>query len=357
VKRKIVSIVGARPQFVKLGPLSKQLRRVFREVIVHTGQHYDPGLSDQFFVDLEIPRPDYHLRVGSAGHADQTAHMLKKLEPLLLAEKPDLVVVFGDTNSTLAGALCAVKIQLPLLHVEAGLRSFNRDMPEEINRIVTDHIADHLFAPTRTAMDNLSKEGLCDRSVLSGDIMADAVKDNTKKALRKSGILDTLKLQEEGFFLLTLHRPANVDGFDRLQTLINAMGGLDETVIWPVHPRTEKMIRHFRIKMPLNICMIPPQGYLDFLRLQAASRLILTDSGGIQKEAYIMEKPCITLRPETEWVETVKAGWNRLMSTEEPGFVDQVHGFFPPDNHPDLFGKRVAERMLSLIQDILGCNH
>lgn len=351
--KKVVSIVGARPQFVKLAPLSKQLRQFFHEVIVHTGQHYDQNLSDRFFSDLDIPKPDHHLGVGSAGHATQTARILEKLEPLLQAEKPDLVVVFGDTNSTLAGALAAVKIHLPLLHVEAGLRSFNRRMPEEINRIVTDHIADHLFAPTKTAMDNLNREGLGNRSSLTGDIMADAILDNVRRAIRGSDILDKLELSEGRFCLLTLHRPSNVDDPVQLQAIIVGIGKLDMPVVWPIHPRTEKMLRQFNSDLPENIRIIQPQGYLDFIRLQSAALKILTDSGGIQKEAFILKKPCITLRTETEWVETVQAGWNRLLSADDPGFADIVNDFVPPEAHPDFFGYRVGEKMRDQIQKML----
>lgn len=355
--KKVVSIVGARPQFVKLGPLSKQLRKSFHEVIVHTGQHYDQNLSDRFFNDLDIPPPDHHLGVGSAGHATQTARMLEKLEPLFQAEKPDLVVVFGDTNSTLAGALAAAKIHMPLLHVEAGLRSFNRGMPEEINRIVTDHIADLLFAPTQTAMENLNMEGLSGRSELTGDIMADAILDNVRRAIRSSDILDTLELREGRFYLLTLHRPSNVDDPVQLQAIIIGIGKLDMPIVWPLHPRTEKMLRQFNSDLPENIRIIQPQGYLDFIRLQSAAQKILTDSGGIQKEAYILKKPCITLRTETEWVETVQAGWNRLLSPLDNNFSSEVLNFKPPDIHPDLFGQQVGAKMRICIQDFLERTH
>lgn len=354
MSRKIVSIVGARPQFVKLGALSKHLRQFFNEVIVHTGQHYDPNLSDQFFADLNIPKPHHHLEVGSVGHATQTARMLEKLEPLLIAENPDLVIVFGDTNSTLAGALAAAKLHLPVLHIEAGLRSFNRSMPEEINRIVTDHIADYLFAPTQAAMDNLINEGLGRLSCLTGDIMADAILENVQKALHSSDVLNTHNLQEGRFCLLTLHRPANVDDFEQLRNLLDALGKVEMPIVWPIHPRAEKMLHQFHLQMPLNIRVISPLGYLDFIRMQAASKAILTDSGGIQKEAYILKKPCITLRTETEWVETVQSGWNRLLSPLDPGFASVVHDFDFPDSHPDLFGQRVGQKMLQQIHQILG---
>ena len=350
---KILSIVGARPQFVKLAPLSRELRKHFHEVIVHTGQHYDPALSDQFFKDLDIPQPDHHLGVGSASHAVQTAGMLEGIEKRLLAEKPDLVIVFGDTNSTLAGALAAARGPCPAVHIEAGLRSFNRRMPEEINRIVADHICDHLFAPTANALRQLQREGLGERSILTGDIMADALLDNLGKARRQSGILEKLELKEDSFYLLTLHRPANVDHRERLESVLGALETLDRPVIWPIHPRANKMVNRFGLQLPAGLQIIPPCGYLDFLRLECAADKILTDSGGIQKEAYILQKPCLTLRRETEWTETVRAGWNRLLEPGDPDFGRIVGESAPPDSHPDLFGKDVARQMTAAIQKIL----
>jgi UDP-GlcNAc3NAcA epimerase len=347
---KIVSIVGARPQFVKLAPLSRQLRRHHQEVIVHTGQHYDEAMSESFFRELDIPRPDVNLGVGSGPHGAQTSAMLAELEKVLLERRPDLVIVFGDTNSTLAGALAAVKLAIPCIHVEAGLRSFNRTMPEEINRVLTDHAADHLFAPTATAMANLHREGLAARSHQTGDIMVDALEQNRARAAERSRVRGTLELEAGGYVLLTLHRPYNVDDPTSLQRMLQCIGDAGFPVVFPVHPRTEAVIKQHRVRCPVGIRLIPPQGYLDFIDLQANAHRIVTDSGGVQKEAYLLGVPCITVRPETEWVETVEAGWNLLIDPRDPQFSAMVEAFTPRDERKPVFGQNVAETMLDVIQ-------
>ena len=310
---RILSIVGARPQFIKLAPLSFYLAELHEEFIVHTGQHYDYAMSEKIFIDLGIRKPDIHLGVGSGSHALQTGEMMISLEKTMIEKNPDVVIVFGDTNSTLAGALAASKLNIPIIHIEAGLRSYNRSMPEEINRIVADHVSKYLFAPTQTAVDILKKEGLEENTFFTGDIMVDTMKNNLEIALQKSTVISDLKLENKEYNLLTLHRNYNVDTADILEHLLNQMGELEEKIIFPVHPRTKKMLA-LSYSVPSNVQMIEPQGYLDFIALEHSSKRIITDSGGIQKEAYILRKPCITLRTETEWVETVEEKWNLLIN-------------------------------------------
>lgn len=337
---KLVTIVGARPQFIKLAPVSRALRKEgIREVIVHTGQHYDHGMSDIFFDELGIPAPDYNLGVGSGSHGLQTGEMLRKIEEVLLAEKPDWVVVYGDTNSTLAGALAASKLHIPVAHVESGLRSFNRRMPEEINRVLTDHISTLLFCPTETAVGNLAAEGITRGVHLVGDVMLDALLDAKERAQAKSTILDQLGLVEKQYLLATVHRAENTDDPQRLRAIMTALSQLaeTETVIFPVHPRTEKALVGLGL-LPMDVLRPPisafsfplsalrfiaPLGYLDMVRLSASARVILTDSGGLQKEAFWLGTPCVTLRNETEWVETVRSGGNRLCPPESAEAIVQ----------------------------------
>ncbi len=349
-----MSIVGARPQFIKLAPFSHALRRKYNEVIVHTGQHYDPNMSGSFFAELEIPEPDYNLEIGSGEHGEQTGQMLIALEKVVLNEQPHAIVVFGDTNSTLAGALVGAKLQIPTAHVEAGLRSFNRSMPEEINRIVADHASDLLFAPTRTAVAHLKNEGLARKTRLTGDIMLDTLSISQKKAEKQSAILEKLKLTPGQYLLLTLHRPYTVDAAEVLQPILETLGRTGQKVVFPVHPRTRKMITSFKIKNAENILLLDPLGYLDFIRLQTSARKILTDSGGIQKEAYLLGIPCITLRPETEWVETVEAGWNRIVGHDPAKLIEAIESFNPDGRRPDVFGSiPVAEKMVSALAKLL----
>lgn len=350
---KILSLVGARPQFIKLAPLSRELRKYHKELIVHTGQHFDREMSESFFRDLGIPEPDYNLGVHKGGHGEQTGRMLVELERVLVNENPDLIIVFGDTNTTLAGAMAGAKLHIPTVHVEAGLRSFNRAMPEEINRVVADHTSDLLFAPTMTAMSNLKDENLASRSYLTGDIMVDALTSALEMAC-DSTIMENLSLEKDGYFLLTLHRPYNVDQPGNLSTILNEMGRLTKQVVFPVHPRTRKIIEQNQLIIPKNIELIKPVGYFDFVRLQADAFKIITDSGGIQKEAYILKKPCITLRSETEWVETVEAGWNMLIKPlVEKGYAERIESFEPPFGYEIIFGENVAEKMVGIINEIM----
>jgi UDP-N-acetylglucosamine 2-epimerase len=347
--KKILSIVGARPQFIKLFPLSKALREHYEEIIVHTGQHFDKEMSDLFFHELEIPEPNLNLNINKGNHGEQTGKMLIELEKVMLEEKPDLVIVFGDTNTTLAGALNAAKLHIPALHIEAGLRSFNRSMPEEINRVMSDHAADYLFAPTKTAMENLHNEGLENKAFLTGDIMVDSLKAILEKA-RKKDTLTKLKLPHS-YYLMTLHRPYNVDDPVRLQLIFDKLAGLDKPVVFPAHPRTRNIIEQNNINIPKTIQLIKPQGYLDFINLQTHCEKILTDSGGIQKEAYIQKKPCLTIRPETEWTETVEDGWNLLVNPENEEFAEKIEKFHPTQEQSEIFGTNVTERMMGVISE------
>jgi len=351
---RIVTVVGARPQFIKAAPVSRALRRRYTEVLVHTGQHYDEALSAVFFAELELPRPDYNLGVGSGTHAAQTAAMLTGVAQILEAEQPDWVLVYGDTNSTLAGALAAAKLHVPVAHVEAGLRSYNRRMPEEINRVLTDHISDLLFCPSQTAVDHLATEGIMSGVHLVGDVMIDALAYAATHAQTSSDILQRLELTEKGFLLATVHRAENTDDQARLCNILGAFTALDEPVIFPVHPRTRTRISSLARDFPSgapSLRLVEPIGYLDMVRLEQAARLILTDSGGVQKEAYWLGVPCITLRGETEWVETVRAGWNTLVGADRERIVATVRDFRPPSSRPPLYGDgKAAER----IADFLG---
>ena len=323
---KIISIVGARPQFIKCAPVSHELRKKHKEILVHTGQHYDPEMSDIFFEDLQIPKPDYHLDVGSGPHGKQTGAILERTEQVLLKELPDLVIVYGDTNSTLAGAIAAAKLHIPVAHVEAGLRSFDRTMPEEINRVVTDHVSNLLLCPTQTAVDNLKKEGITRGVHLVGDVMVDALRHNASIAEKKSHIIHKLGLTTGNYFVATVHRPANTDEQKNLTAIIAAFKESGKTVVFPVHPRTKKYLTAYGLwdSLPGNIRCIEPLGYLDMLHLMKHAKKILTDSGGIQKEAYVMGIPCITLRENTEWIETLKGGWNVLVGADKDMILSAV---------------------------------
>jgi UDP-GlcNAc3NAcA epimerase len=348
---KIFSIVGARPQFIKLAPLSAMLAAQHQEYIVHTGQHYDYAMSQQIFEDLGIRKPDIHLEVGAGTQTEQIAAMLVKLDAAMTDKKPDAVIVFGDTNSTLAGALIAAKQNIPIIHIEAGLRSFNRSMPEEINRITTDHLSKYLFAPTQTAVNNLKNEGLANATYLTGDIMVDTMKNSIAVAQQKSTIINKLNLNGKAFNLVTMHRHYNVDDSNVMQHILTQLALLPEVSIFPVHPRTRKMLPT-NFKIADNIQMLDPQGYIDFIALQQKARRIITDSGGIQKEAYILQKPCITLRTETEWVETVAEKWNYLLQPTDALMAEKIMAFNTPATQQNIFGTNVTQQMLNIINTI-----
>ena len=312
---KILNIVGARPNFMKAGPMMKEFAKhaQINALLVHTGQHYDHNMSDVFFKDLNMPKPDYNLGVGSGSHASQTAKIMIELEKVFLKEKPDLVVVYGDVNSTLAGAVVAAKMGVRLAHIEAGLRSFDRTMPEEINRIVADHLADINFCPTSKALENLTCEGL--KGILVGDLMYDAFLEYSLIAEKKSNIMRELKIKPRSYYLLTIHRAGNTDDREKLAGLMKAVNDLGEKIIFPAHPRTTKMLKEFSIKPGKNINMIEPQSYLSTLKLLRNAKMLLTDSGGMQKEAYFAKVPCVTLRENTEWTETLGEG-NELLGKD-----------------------------------------
>jgi UDP-N-acetylglucosamine 2-epimerase len=335
---KVVSIVGARPQFIKAAVVGQMLRQHHREVLIHTGQHYDYRMSRLFFEELELPEPNINLEVGSGPHGLQTGQMLTRIEEVLLLEKPDWVLIYGDTNSTLAGALAAAKLQIPVAHVEAGLRSFNRAMPEEINRVVTDHLSNLLFCPSQTGVDNLAAEGIISGVHLVGDVMADALLWAMERAQRRSTILTQLDLTERGYLLATVHRAENTNDTNRLRNILAAFDTVDEPVIFPVHPRTRRIINAVGYTPAAHVRLIEPVGYLDMIRLEQVARMILTDSGGIQKEAYWLGVPCVTLRNETEWTETVKTGWNILVGADTAAIIQAVESFQPPIIHPQLYG-------------------
>ncbi|OJJ18367.1 UDP-N-acetylglucosamine 2-epimerase [marine bacterium AO1-C] len=325
-----------------------ELKKHFNEIIIHTGQHYDYGMSDIFFEELSIPKPQYNLQMGGGTHGAQTGAMLAGIEEILLKEKPDIVLVYGDTNSTLAGALAAAKLHIPIAHVEAGLRSFNRKMPEEVNRVLTDHISSWLFPTSSTSIDNLKKEGVQQGVYDVGDIMYDAILMHSQRAKGISKILETHSLTANNYYLATVHRAENTDSPERLNNIIQAFGEINTQIVLPLHPRTKKQLKAFNFSFPENVIKIEPVGYLDMVQLMQNAVGVLTDSGGIQKEAYYLNKPCITLRDETEWVETVEVGWNKIVGTS----VEKILKAFEDSkevttlDHPNLYGDgKTAEKI------------
>ena len=337
---KIVTIVGARPQFIKAAAVSRRLRECHREVLVHTGQHYDDGMSAVFFRELGIPEPDHWLGVGSGSHGEQTGRMLAAIERVLLEERPDWVLVYGDTNSTLAGALAAAKMHIPLAHVEAGLRSFNRRMPEEINRVLTDHVSTLLLCPSALAVSQLAAEGITSGVLLVGDVMADAFQDAQERARHESGILETLGVTAGAYWLATVHRAENTDAPDRLRSILaafDAIGSPEAPLLFAVHPRPRIALERICWTGSAGVRLLGPLAYLDMARLQSEARGILTDSGGVQKEAYWAGVPCTTLRDETEWIETVSTGWNALAGADTERIVSLAGRSRPVGPRPPLY--------------------
>ena len=348
---KIVSVVGARPNFIKALPVSKAIRKNFKEVLVHTGQHYDYLMNKVFFDQLGLPEVDYHLNVGSGSHGFQTGEMLKRIEEVLIKEAPDLVLVFGDTNTTIAGALAAAKLHIKVGHIEAGLRSFDKNMPEEINRILTDHCSDFLFCPTETAVKNLQKEAIYEGVYLTGDVMVDSL-NHCIKIAQTHNILDKLGLQPGSYYLATIHRAENTDEPARLKKIVEAFKQIPG-IVFPCHPRTKKALERYGLLEDLKnfVKLIDPVGYIEMLTLEKNAKKIITDSGGIQKEAYILGIPCITIRNSTEWVETIQDGWNILVDVDTDRIVDSVENFEPVSKRKNLFGDgNAGEKIAEILQ-------
>lgn len=347
--KKILTVVGARPQFVKAAVLSRLIRsevwsEKITEVLLHTGQHYDSNMSEVFFDEMQIPVPDIRLKIGGTSHGSMTGHMLIEIEKVLVREKPDLVVVYGDTNSTIAGALAASKLLIPVVHIEAGLRSFNKNMPEEQNRILTDHLSSILFCPSQVAVSNLEKEGLIGGVHMVGDIMYDATL-YYKDKIRQDGLNVKSRFSNNlmhnlsnVFFLATIHRAENTDSEERLSDIVKAFGLIDKQIVLPLHPRTKKRMEEMNLTFPRNVNIIDPIGYLEMVWLEMNSVAIITDSGGVQKEAYFLEKPCITLRDETEWIETVSSGWNRLVGADLNKILEACQNLETPSTQIELYG-------------------
>lgn len=347
--KKIIAIIGARPQFIKHYPFERVAKNHFNLKSIHTGQHYDKNMSDVFFNELGMSKPDFMLNVGSGGHGVQTGKMMIEIEEIVLKEKPDALVVYGDTNSTLAGALVASKLHIPLIHIEAGLRSYNKQMPEEVNRILTDHISDSLLVPSDIAKNNLEKEGIVDNVAIVGDIM----KDLTLSAINEKWI--GLNKSDAPYNYITLHRPYNVDSPDRLNVVLKALNGLDHKCIFAIHPRTRNaMKKNNMVESDFsNIEFIDPQSYLSNLTYLYHSNALITDSGGMQKEAYWLQKNCITIRTETEWVETCQGEWNVLMF-DDLSFIQKNLNKIPENWDQNLYGAGDAsEKIVSKIQQVL----
>ena len=352
----IATIIGARPQFVKAAPVSRILRQTHNEFLIHTGQHYDDNMSQLFFDELGIPHPDINLDIGSGPHGEQTGKMLVALEKVLLQQKPDLVLIYGDTNSTLAGAVVAGKLLLPVAHVEAGLRSFNRTMPEEINRILADRVSELLFCPTQTAVQHLAAEGIAQGVHLTGDVMYDAALRFGELAEEKNSVLQRLQVEPQNYLLATCHRPQNTDLRENLESIVSAFIESGEQVIFPVHPRTRVFLEQFgltdRLRGTERVRLIEPVGFLEMIQLEQNAKKILTDSGGVQKEAYFYGVPCITLREETEWIETVIDGWNLLVGADKSKILSAIAGFHPSQPQSRHYGDgHAGEKIAEIIHD------
>lgn len=359
--KKIVTIIGARPQFIKAAMVSRQLKNNFEEVIVHTGQHYDKNMSDIFFEQLNIPTPKYNLGVGSGTHGKQTGEMLIKIEEVLLEERPDYVLIYGDTNSTLAGALAASKLLIPVIHIEAGLRSYNREMPEEQNRVLSDHISKILICPTQTAVDNLKKEGITENVYNLGDVMCDSVLHYSKLANetinnKNIDIIPLFNKKElSDWYLATIHRAENTVDDRKLAVILSVFENSDKMVIFPVHPRIKKMIKELNDKNNYkNIYFVEPVDYLTMLYLTKNATKVVTDSGGLQKECYILGIPCITVRDQTEWVETLNNGYNVLSKPEYNELYDKIiNAKINPYNKVDYYGDgHASEKINKLLMEI-----
>ncbi len=351
----ILTVVGARPQFVKAAAVSRVLRPEREEILVHTGQHYDELLSDVFFDELPVPEPDYNLGVGSDSHGKQTAAMIEGIEPLVIEHKPDVILLYGDTNSTLAGAIVGSKCDVTVAHVEAGLRSFNREMPEETNRVVTDHISDVCLAPTERAVSNLAAEGITDGVHNSGDVMYDMVQWANEHAKNHSQILETLNLEQESYVLTTVHRAENTDDPNRLRGIVDGLLTASQPVVFPAHPRVTDRLRRHGLWEKANEAFqfIEPVGYLDFIHLLEGADQVATDSGGVQKEAFFVDTPCVTLRDETEWVETIDCGWNQLVGADRDAIARALTEERLLEEKPTPYGDgNAAENIVGILDSV-----
>lgn len=352
----VLSIVGARPQFIKAAPLSRALRREHSEFLVHTGQHYDADMSEVFFEELAIPKPDVNLGIGALTNLEQVSQMMLGLQQIVESQRPDWLLVYGDTNSTLAGALTGRLLNIPVAHVEAGLRSYNQTMPEEHNRVLADHVSSALFCPTEAARANLARESISKNVYVVGDVMVDALLQNRERA--RSTVLDRQELKPGEYFLATIHRAGNTDDITKLDGILNALAHFEDTpVVLPVHPRLRRMLEQFELTVGRNVRLVPPVGYLEMLGLTVSARLVLTDSGGLQKEAYVLGTPCVTLREETEWTETVELGWNRITGADTARIIDSVRAALAstPPERPNVYGdgtasERIVHHLVTLAQ-------
>ncbi|CAN0618892.1 UDP-2,3-diacetamido-2,3-dideoxy-D-glucuronate 2-epimerase [Burkholderia multivorans] len=350
---RILTVVGARPQFIKAAAVSQALAQDYAseltEVIVHTGQHYDSNMSQVFFDELGIPKPAYNLEIAGGSHGVMTGRMIEAIERVILDERPDTVLIYGDTNSTLAGALAAVKLHVPVAHVEAGLRSFNMRMPEEVNRIVADRVSSLLFCPTDTAVRNLANEGIENGVSWVGDVMYDVSLHYAKVATERSSIAERLGVADGQYVLATCHRAENTDEPRRMRAIATALGQLAKTmpVILPLHPRTRQIVADQGLTALLgDVRVVEPLSFLDMVRLEQSAKVIVTDSGGVQKEAFFYGVPCVTMRDETEWVETVTAGWNVLVGADQDALLAAVHDAATPDERPAVYGDGHAARKI-----------
>lgn len=347
---KVMTIIGARPQFIKESALSKQLRKNHGVIVVHTGQHYDHNMSGAFFEELNIPKPDYNLGINSGDQSEQVGRTIIELGKLIEKVKPDAIIVYGDTNSTLAGAIAANKKKIKLVHIEAGLRSFDKSMPEEINRIITDHCSEILFCPTNLAVQNLKEEGISKNVFQVGDVMYDSILNFQKIA--ESNILERLRIKSKKYYLATVHRQSNTDIKENLLEIFEGFRESGEKIIFPLHPRTAKYLKEYGINHKnSNILMIEPVSYLEMISLVKNARKILTDSGGLQKEAFFLGVPCITLRESTEWRETVENGWNILVGTNKGKIKEAIKNFSPNLERKSHYGDgRASEKICDLLE-------
>ena len=348
--KTIVSVIGTRPQFIKVAPIAYSLHKRYHHILIHTGQHYDYQMSRTFFKELDIPKPEKNLGIASTLHGEQTGRMLIRLEQVLLKEKPNLVIIYGDTNSTLAGALAASKLHIPVAHIEAGMRSYNKMMPEEQNRIIADHLSDICFCSSSISANNLRKENIKRNIYIVGDVMLDTLRYAVKKTRNDAAFLKSHKLALRGYILVTVHRAGNVDHKERLASIVNALNQCNKKVVFPVHPRTRNNLKKFKLLPRLhkrNILLLEPVSYMNMLKLEKSAEMILTDSGGVKKEAYFLKTPCVTLREETEWVETVKNGWNTLVGTNTKTIVKIISGLKKPSHYLPLYGNGKASAKIT----------